>query len=174
MSELSDKLAYARGLFDGMKMQPDAPEYKLMQALLDALQAASDELKELRDAHDDLSEYVDVLDDDINELESEVYGDFDEDDECDDEDEDDECDDEDEDDEDCDECDDCDDCDDEDCEDCCSHASRKELLDSLMVERKCPNCGSAIDIPMSTLLKRGAKIVCPSCGSEFKALNVKK
>ena len=41
-----------------------------LQALLDALQAASDELKELRDAHDDLSDYVDVLDDDINELES--------------------------------------------------------------------------------------------------------
>ena len=80
MSELSDKLAYARGLFEGMNLKADSPECRLIQALLDALQSASGELDELRKAHEDLSEYVDVLDDDISELESEIYGDFDEDD----------------------------------------------------------------------------------------------
>lgn len=164
MSELSDKLAYARGLFEGMDMKADSPECRLIKALMDALQSASSELDELRKAHEDLSEYVDVLDDDISELESEIYGDFDEDDE--DEDEPDDTDDEYDDEDECE-----DDCDD-DC-DCghehCGHAHSQVMLDKTLLERDCPNCGNKIGITLRMLCHNDQPIVCPSCGCKFIA-----
>ena len=177
MSELSDKLAYARGLFEGMDMKADSPECRLIKALMDALQSASSELDELRKAHEDLSEYVDVLDDDISELESEIYGDFDEDDEPDD-DTDDGYDDEDgEPNDDTDDgYDDEDECDD-DC-DCghehCGHAHSRAMLDKALLERDCPNCGNKIGITLRMLCHNDQPIVCPSCGCKFIAADPEK
>ena len=177
MSELSDKLAYARGLFEGMNLKADSPECRLIQALLDALQSASGELNELRKAHEDLSEYVDVLDDDISELESEIYGDFDEDDDGEDDDDADE-DDEDEEDDEEDDDDDVeygDDIDDEcDCDcDCghehCDHEHGQVMLDKALLERDCPNCGHKIGITLRMLCHRDQPIVCPNCGCKFIA-----
>lgn len=172
MSKLSDKLAYARGLLEGMDMQADTPERKLICALMDAMQLASDELSELRKSHDELSEYVDVLDDDISELETEVYGDFDADDELD---EDEDEDDEDEDDEDEDAEDEC---------DCGHHCHERhhhagcahdeghltdDMLDETLLERDCPNCGQKIAITPRMLFHREEPITCPSCGCKFVA-----
>lgn len=154
MSELSDKLAYARGLFEGMNLKADSPECRLIQALLDALQSASGELDELRKAHEDLSEYVDVLDDDISELESEIYGDFDEDDDDVEygDDLDDDCD--------------CDcDCGHENCD----HEHGQVMLDKALLERDCPNCGHKIGITLRMLCHRDQPIVCPNCGCKFIA-----
>ena len=116
------------------------------------------------DDHEELAEYVDVLDNDLEELEGEVYGDdedYDEDDDDDEDDEDDDCD-----------CG-CDD-DDDDCEcGCHHHHSDHSLSDALMdhplAERPCPNCGKPITISMRALFKQDEPIVCPHCGGKFRA-----
>lgn len=161
MSELSDKISYVKGMCEGMDIKPDTPEHKLMLAMLDALEAVGDEIKLLHSKHDELEEYVDMMDEDIGELESEMFGgsdDLDLDDE--DEDEDDDCDD------------DCDcDCD-EDCDCGCHHdhdGFDEAMMDQELAERDCPNCGKSIGITMRALLKKDEPIVCPHCGSKFRA-----
>ena len=168
MSELSDKIAYIKGLCAGIDFSTDTPEGKLLMAIVDALGSVKDELDAVRDDHEELAEYVDVLDNDLEELEGEVYGDDEDYDEDDDDDEDDEDDDED---------DDCDcGCDDEDddCEcGCHHHHNDHELSDALMdhplAERPCPNCGKPITISMRALFKQDEPIVCPHCGGKFRA-----
>lgn len=169
MSELSDKIAYLKGLRAGMDAAADSHEGKLISALIDALDAAADEIKALRSDHEELKEYVDVLDDDLSELEDEVYSDeFDDDDDdvsFDDDDDDDDSDD-----------DDCDDgCEGDDCEDggCyCGHHEHgfsEAMLDQPLTERMCPACGKPISISMRALLNRKEPIVCPHCGQKFRA-----
>ena len=75
MSELSDKIAYIKGLCAGIDFSTDTPEGKLLMAIVDALGSVKDELDAVRDDHEELAEYVDVLDNDLEELEGEVYGD---------------------------------------------------------------------------------------------------
>lgn len=169
MSELSDKIAYLKGLCAGMDAAADSHEGKLISALIDALDAAADEIKALRSDHEELKEYVDVLDDDLSELEDEVYSDeFDDDDDdvsFDDDDDDDDSDD-----------DDCDDgCEGDDCEDGGCHCGHHEhgfseaMLDQPLTERMCPACGKPISISMRALLNRKEPIVCPHCGQKFRA-----
>ena len=74
MSELSDKIAYIKGLCAGIDFSADTPEGKLLMAIVDALGSVKDELDAVRDDHEELAEYVDVLDNDLEELEGEVYG----------------------------------------------------------------------------------------------------
>ena len=164
MSELSDKIAYIKGLCAGIDFSADTPEGKLLMAIVDALGSVKDELDAVRDDHEELAEYVDVLDNDLEELEGEVYGDdedYDEDDDDDEDDEDDDCD-----------CG-CDD-EDEDCESGCPPRQTDALLsDALMAhplaERPCPNCGKPITISMRALFKQDEPIVCPHCGGKFRA-----
>lgn len=174
MSELSDRIAYLKGLRAGMDAAADTHEGKLISALIDALDAAADEIKALRSDHEELKEYVDVLDDDLSELEDEVYSD-----EFDDDDDDASFDDDDDsDDDDCDDCDndDCDDgCEGDDCEDGGCHCGHHEhgfseaMLDQPLTERMCPACGKPISISMRALLNRNDPIVCPHCGQKFRA-----
>ena len=181
MSELSDKIAYLKGLRAGMDAAADSHEGKLISALVDALDAAADEIKALRSDHEELKEYVDVLDDDLGELEDEFYNDeYDDDDDDDDMefDEDDVSFDDDDDGSDDDDCDDdCDDdgCESDDCEDGGYHYGHHEhgfsdaMLDQPLTERTCPACGKPISISMRALLNRKEPIVCPHCGQKFRA-----
>ena len=152
MSELSDKIAYIKGLCAGIDFSTDNPEGKLLMAIVDALGSVKDELDAVRDDHEELAEYVDVLDNDLEELEGEVYGD-DEDYDEDDDDEDDE---------------------DDDCECGChhhhnDHSLSDTLMDHPLAERPCPNCGKPITISMRALFKQDEPIVCPHCGGKFRA-----
>lgn len=79
MSELSDKIAYLKGLCAGLNVEDDSPKSKLLLAIVDALEAAAGEIKALRSDHEELKEYVDVLDDDLGDLEDEIYQDSDDD-----------------------------------------------------------------------------------------------
>ena len=175
MSELSDKIAYLKGLRAGMDAAADSHEGKLISALVDALDAAADEIKALRSDHEELKEYVDVLDDDLGELEDEFYNDEYDDDEDDMEfDEDDVSFDDDDDGSADDDCDD-DGCEGDDCEDGGCHCGHHEhgfsdaMLDQPLTERTCPACGKPISISMRALLNRKEPIVCPHCGQKFRA-----
>lgn len=175
MSGIGDKVAYLKGLCEGLKIEADTPERKLLLALVDAVNAIEGELKAIRDDQKELHDYMDVLDEDMGELENEVYGD-DDDFELEDDDEDDEDDEDDFDEDDLDE----DDFDDE-CDDDCGHEHchcghhhdhdhelSDAMLDQQMTERACPACGKPIGITMRALLNKDEPIVCPHCGGKFR------
>lgn len=84
MSLISEKVAYLKGLAEGLKISGDTPEGKLISEIINVLGSISDELEAHEDAEDELY-------DKVFELEDEVYGeDFDDGDymeECDEDDE---------------------------------------------------------------------------------------
>lgn len=79
MSKLTDKIAYLQGLAEGMKLNQEKDVNRLVLGILDVLGDLGAGYEGLADAHSELSEYVDSIDDDLAELEAELYDDEDED-----------------------------------------------------------------------------------------------
>ncbi|MCH5287878.1 MAG: hypothetical protein J1E43_10675 [Christensenellaceae bacterium] len=90
MSKLTDKVSYLKGMADGMKLNMDKDANKLIMEILNALGEFAEEMQAVTDAHDELNEYVESIDDDLADLEETLFGDEEEDDEDDGEEEDDE------------------------------------------------------------------------------------
>jgi len=142
---VSEKVAYLKGLADGVGLTADKDEGKIIAAIIDALEDIAQELDALRGTTDDLSDQLDYLAEDLTDLEDAFYGDEDE-----------------EEDEDayprsyrgrCCETDD----DDDDC--CCGH-------EDYTYEITCPNCDAEFEIDDEDL-SRGS-IVCPGCGETIE------
>lgn len=146
MKKLTDRSAYLRGLAEGMKLDSDKNETKLIMALIDLVGDMADEVTEISESYEDLNDFVEDLDEDLDELEhlmEEVLGEGDEDEDdmldfrfADDEDDDDEC---------------------AGCEGC----------GEIYAECMCPECGGvfladADDEGSDALYK------CPKCGKEIQ------
>ena len=147
---LTEKSAYIKGLADGLELDANTKEGKVIAALLDLVNDMAQEIATLRedvnemeDDVQDLSEYVEELDDDLESVENFLDEECDE---YDDEDEDDDFDDDD------------DDYCDGDCEGCngCDDEEYYEIV--------CPSCGETVcfdqELDPETL-------VCPACGEKF-------
>ncbi len=99
---ITEKTAYLKGLLAGLNIDENKPEGKLLAAIVETLDEMANEIADLGDVAEYLEDYIDEVDHDLGDLETEYY-------DCD-------CD--------CDcDCDDddycfCDDCDEEDCTDC--------------------------------------------------------
>jgi len=133
MSKLTDKASYLKGLADGMKLNTDKDANKLLLEMLSLVGDMADEMQAMADAHDELNEYVESIDDDLADLEETLFGDDDDDDECD-------CDD-----------DDCDCCDDEDdemisyaCPECGHELEFRADDVDFDEDYLCPACGKPV------------------------------
>lgn len=126
MSNLSDRVAYLKGLAEGMGIADDGKTGKLLLAIIDALGETADEIEHLATEHEELDEYVESIDDDLAEIEEAL---FDDDESYDDED------DEDDDDDDLIECE-------------CPHCHNTIYFDvenfDLSEDHTCPNCGKPL------------------------------
>ena len=149
---ISERVAYIKGLADGMELAPDTKEGKILLAIIDVLEDMAYEIEDLNDNQLDIGDELDALSDDLADVEEFVFG---LDDECDCG-----CDCDDEDDDDCCCCGDDDDdccCDDDDC--CCGD-------DDLEFEVTCPECEADIALSEADLLK--GEIICPACGEKLE------
>lgn len=88
MSTISDRVAYLKGLCDGVKLSEQSDEGRVLRAVVDALGTVAEEMDRLQAAHGELEAYIEDIDEDLEELEDALFGD-EEDDEDEDEDEDD-------------------------------------------------------------------------------------
>jgi ribosomal protein S27E len=91
--ELREKIAFASGLMEGLSFDTDSKEGKMFDAILSIMEDLVDELEDMKEDHCDLEEFVEALDEDLDEVED-ILG-IDEDDDEDDDDDDDEDDDDD-------------------------------------------------------------------------------
>ena len=92
MSKLTDRASFLRGLAEGMKLNPEKDSNRILLELLDLVGEMASELEALEDAQGDLSDFVDMIDDDLSAVEEVLADDGDDaawDDDEDDEDEDD-------------------------------------------------------------------------------------
>jgi hypothetical protein len=137
-----EKVAYLKGLADGLELDADTKEGKLFGAIIDALEEIAEEIEEINDNALDIGDELDALSDDLAEVEDIVYDCCCE---CEDDDDYDDYDDEDE-----DEDDDDFDYDDEDFEVSvvCPACNNELIIDSSVLEMgqiDCPNCGETLE-----------------------------
>ncbi len=134
----SEKVAYVKGLAEGLGYDNTSKEGKILAAILDILEDVAHDIEDLEENAWDLGEAIDQVSDDLAEIEELVYDeDFD--------------DDEDE---------------DEDYEPCSCCCGGEDEDEPAFYEVTCPKCGNTITID-EDVLDLGA-IDCPNCGEELE------
>ena len=144
--DICEKIAYIKGLAEGLGLDEETKEGKILAAIIDLLGDITEEICEIEDGCDELMEQIDAVDEDLSSLEEIIY----------------------EDDEDCDcdcDCDDCDcDCEDEVYEIECPACNDVIYLDADMLEEEgmtCPNCGTELEFDFD-----GCDCDCDCCADE--------
>ena len=118
--DICEKVAYIKGLAEGLALDDSTKEGKVLAAIIDVLGDITNEICEIEDGCDELMEQLDAVDEDLSNVEDVVYGD-----------------------------DDCDCCDDEDLYEIeCPACHDTVYLDEDMLEEDgitCPNCGTELE-----------------------------
>ncbi|WP_302682369.1 CD1247 N-terminal domain-containing protein [uncultured Ruminococcus sp.] len=77
--ELSKKVAYLKGLMEGLKIDDSTNEGKILTIMADILDEMSATVEDIAEEVDETVELVDTLDEDLGEIEDLIYGDDDDD-----------------------------------------------------------------------------------------------
>lgn len=153
---ITEKVAYVRGLMEGLDLDADKKEVKVLNAVIELLDDMAATVSELEEGYQDMADQLDEVDADLGDLEEEFYGGCD-DDECD-------C------------C--CGDDDDEDLEDemddcyyevtCPSCQETICLSEDLIAEGKidCPNCGETLEFDLDGIEEEESCDCGCGCGCE--------
>lgn len=91
--EITEKVAYLKGLTEGLGLDKETKEGKILTSMIDILDDMALEIEDIKDTQQEIGDGLDAVSDDLEDVEDAVYGD--------DEDEEDLSDDEDDDSEDC-------------------------------------------------------------------------
>ncbi|MPN34274.1 hypothetical protein SDC9_181767 [bioreactor metagenome] len=79
MDSIKSRVSYLKGLMDGLKIDANDNEGKVIREIVDVLEEIADELDELTDSQKDMEEYVDNLDENLAYIEDELFDDEDDD-----------------------------------------------------------------------------------------------
>ena len=130
---ISEKIAYLKGLMEGMNVDTESNEGKLFAAVVDVLDEIALEVEDLTDEVMELGDGLDVISDDLSDVEDIVYDEWDDDDDDDDDEDDEE-------------------------EECyattCPECGEEIFFDDTMLEDGeiiCPNCGAKLEFDLSDL-----------------------
>ena len=130
---ISEKIAYLKGLMEGMNVDTESNEGKLFVAVVDVLDEIALEVEDLTDEVMELGDGLDVISDDLSDVEDIVYDEWDDDDDDDDDEEDEE-------------------------EECyattCPECEEEIFFDDSVLEDgkvECPNCGATLEFDPADL-----------------------
>ena len=70
---VSEKVAYLKGLLEGLDMDEDKKEAKLFNAIIEALDDVASELSDIDEDMEELADYIEELDEDLGDVEEFVY-----------------------------------------------------------------------------------------------------
>ena len=154
---LTEKISYIRGLAEGLQLDESKPEVKVINAIIDLLDDMAYSVNDMEELFDELSAQVDEIDQDLADVETELYDDED----CD-------CDDE------------CDCCDFDEDEDnpfyevtCGACGQQINVSEDVLLEGEieCPNCGELLEFDFSDLFDDECdcdahECSCGCCSSE--------
>ena len=127
--EISEKVAYLKGLAEGLQLDGETKEGKVLLAIIDVLDAVAEEFKDVEDEIVECEDGLDAVSEDLSDLEETVY--FALDDEDEDEDEDDEV-----------------------FVTTCPECEEEVVFDETVLEDGeviCPNCGARLEFDLSDL-----------------------
>ena len=132
---ITEKVAYLKGLMEGLELDTSSKEGKVLKAVVDVLDDMALSVTDIEDDLAELSDQVDEIDEDLSEVEDEVFGDEDE----------------------------CCDCDDDDCDCCdcgddddfyevtCSKCGETTYITGAILDEgkmECPNCGEKLEFDL--------------------------
>ena len=136
---ISEKVAYLKGLMEGMNLSADSNEGKLFRAIVDVLDEIALEVEDLTDEVMELGDGLDVISDDLGDVEDIIYDEDDEDDEDDD---------------------DYEELDEDEEEECyattCPECEEEIFFDDSVLEDgkvECPNCGATLEFDPEDLVE---------------------
>lgn len=72
---LTERIAYIRGLAEGLKLDESKDEVKVINAIIDLLEDMAYDVVDMEDIVDDVCNQVNEIDEDLAEVEEELYGD---------------------------------------------------------------------------------------------------
>lgn len=72
--EITEKVAYLKGLVEGMELDTEKKEGKLLAAIIDVLDDIALELEDMKDYADELGDGLDAVSDDLEDVEDVVFG----------------------------------------------------------------------------------------------------
>ncbi|MHB8169948.1 MAG: CD1247 N-terminal domain-containing protein [Thermincolia bacterium] len=75
MKELNEKVSYLQGLADGLEIDADSKQGKVINEIIGVLGEFANHIEHLRTAHHDLEDYVESIDEDLYDLEDELTDD---------------------------------------------------------------------------------------------------
>ena len=134
--EITEKVAYLKGLMEGMELDTEKKEGKLLAAIIDVLDDIALEIEDLKDYTDELGEGLDAVSDDLEDVEDLLFDEDEEDDEYEEED--------------FDELD-----EDEDCYATTCPTCEEEIFfdESILADGEviCPNCGEKLEFDLTSL-----------------------
>ncbi len=79
MSKLTDRISYLQGLAEGMKLNTEKDSNRLVTEILSVLGHVGDAFEALAESHSERSDCVESIDEDLADLEADLYDDDDED-----------------------------------------------------------------------------------------------
>ena len=124
--EIIEKVAYLKGLAEGMELDTGKKEGKLLAAIIDLLEDIALEIEDIEDEQAELADGLDAVSDDLEDVEALVFEDWDEDDD-----------------------------EDEDCyATTCPTCEETIYFDESILDEGeviCPNCGEKLEFDMSSL-----------------------
>ncbi|GAA0091678.1 hypothetical protein UT300009_17060 [Paraclostridium bifermentans] len=85
MKYLYEEVAYLKGLAEGLEISEETKEGKIINKIVDVLESFADAIVELEEEQIELIDYVESIDEDLSDIEDDIYEEDDEDDEDDDE-----------------------------------------------------------------------------------------
>ncbi|MCQ2460603.1 MAG: hypothetical protein MJ115_00455 [Clostridia bacterium] len=138
-----ERVAYLRGLIEGLNLNSEKSETKMFNAIIDILEELAEDQENLVSDLDLVSAQLDEVDEDLGMVEELLYGGCECDDECD-------C-----------------GCEDEEC-DCHDHASEAPAAEDEpeYYEVECPACREVICVDEG-ILEEGS-VECPNCGEKLE------
>ncbi|MCI2058179.1 MAG: hypothetical protein LKJ80_03110 [Oscillibacter sp.] len=130
--EITEKVAYLKGLAEGLGLDTETKEGKIISSMIDILDDIALELEDIKDNAQELGDGLDVVSDDLEDVEDLVYGPEDDEDDEDEE--------------------------EEDSEDCyattCPTCQETVYFDESVLNEGsvvCPNCGEKLEFDLSDL-----------------------
>lgn len=138
-----ERVAYLRGLIEGLNLNSEKSETKMFNAIIDILEELAEDQEDLASDLDLVSAQLDEVDEDLGMVEELLYGGCECDDECD-------C-----------------GCEDEEC-DCHDHAFEAPVAEDEpeYYEVECPACHEVICVDEG-ILEEGS-VECPNCGEKLE------
>ena len=79
--EITEKVAYLKGLAEGMELDTDKKVGKLLAAIIDTLDDIALELEDIKDEQAELADGLDAVSDDLEDVENVIFDEWDDEDE---------------------------------------------------------------------------------------------